>query len=78
MKRLLRLFTFQVCAIVVAFSHTAIAAESGAFGNSVAVQRDGNIVVAGSVHAFARLYEITVSFKDNGTADTAWKLRDDR
>ena len=33
---------------------------------------------SGSIHAFARLYEITVSFKNDGTADTAWKLRDDR
>jgi hypothetical protein len=33
---------------------------------------------SGSVHAFARLYEITVSFKDDGTANTSWKLRDDR
>jgi len=33
---------------------------------------------SGSVHAFARLYEITVSFKDDGTANTSWKLREDR
>jgi len=33
---------------------------------------------SGSVHAFARLYEITVSFKDEGTANTSWKLREDR
>jgi uncharacterized delta-60 repeat protein len=33
---------------------------------------------SGSVHAFARLYEITVSFKDDGTANTSWKLRGDR
>jgi hypothetical protein len=33
---------------------------------------------SGSIHAFARLYEITVSFKDDGTASTSWKLRDDR
>jgi hypothetical protein len=31
---------------------------------------------SGSVHGFARLYEITVSFKDDGTATTSWKLRD--
>ena len=47
MKRLSRLFAFQACAIVVVFSHTAIAAESSAFGNSVAAQPDGKIVVAG-------------------------------
>lgn len=33
---------------------------------------------AGSVHGFDRLYEITVSFKDDGAANTSWKLRDDR
>jgi uncharacterized delta-60 repeat protein len=33
---------------------------------------------SGSVHGFARLYEITVSFKDDGTANTSWKLREDR
>lgn len=32
---------------------------------------------SGSVHGFDRLYEITVSFKD-GTANTSWKLREDR
>ena len=33
---------------------------------------------SGSIHGFDRLYEITVSFKDDGTANTSWKLRDDR
>ena len=33
---------------------------------------------SGSIHGFARLYEITVSFKDDGTANTSWKLREDR
>ena len=33
---------------------------------------------SGSTHGFARLYEITVSFKDDGTANTSWKLREDR
>ncbi len=32
---------------------------------------------SGSIHPFARLYEITVSFKDDGTANTKWKLRED-
>jgi hypothetical protein len=29
-------------------------------------------------HSFARNYEITVSFKEDGTASTSWKLRDGR
>jgi uncharacterized delta-60 repeat protein len=33
---------------------------------------------SGEIHGFARLYEITVSFKEDGTANTSWKLRDDR
>jgi uncharacterized delta-60 repeat protein len=33
---------------------------------------------SGEIHGFARLYEITVSFKEDGTANISWKLRDDR
>jgi len=33
---------------------------------------------SGEIHGFARLYEITVSFKEDGTPSTSWKLRDDR
>ena len=33
---------------------------------------------SGSIHGFDRLYEITVSFKDDGTADTSWKFSRDR
>jgi uncharacterized delta-60 repeat protein len=33
---------------------------------------------SGSTHGFGRLYEITVSFKEDGTANTSWNLRDDR
>jgi|SRR3954471_1029792 hypothetical protein len=32
---------------------------------------------SGSTHGFGRLYEITVSFKEDGTANTSWNLRDD-
>ena len=28
----------------------------------------------GEIHGFARQYEITVSFKPDGTATTSWKL----
>jgi uncharacterized delta-60 repeat protein len=31
---------------------------------------------SGEIHGFARLYEITVSFKEDGAANTTWKLRD--
>jgi uncharacterized delta-60 repeat protein len=33
---------------------------------------------AGSTHGFYRLYEVTVSLQNDGTADTSWKLRHDR
>ena len=33
---------------------------------------------SGEIHGFDRLYEITVSFKEDGTASTSWKLRHDR
>ena len=33
---------------------------------------------SGSIHGVARLYEVTVSFKDDGTPNTSWKLREDR
>ena len=33
---------------------------------------------SGDIHTFGHFYEITVSFKDDGTANTSWKLRDDR
>src|ERR1700730_1805064 len=33
---------------------------------------------AGYIHTFGHFYEITVSFKEDGTANTSWKLRDDR
>jgi uncharacterized delta-60 repeat protein len=72
MKRLSRLFAFQACAIVVVFSHTAIAAESSAFGNSVAAQPDGKIVVAGyalvdGVDQFA-----LVRYNSDGSLDTSF------
>ncbi|HEX4697540.1 MAG TPA: delta-60 repeat domain-containing protein [Candidatus Udaeobacter sp.] len=35
------------------------------------------ILSSAANHSFARLYEITVSFKEDGTASTSWKLRDD-
>jgi uncharacterized delta-60 repeat protein len=36
------------------------------------------LTIPSGKHSFVRLYEITVSFKDDGTANTSWKLRDDR
>jgi hypothetical protein len=33
---------------------------------------------SGEIHTFGHFYEITVSFKDDGTANTSWNLREDR
>ena len=33
---------------------------------------------SGDIHTFGHFYEITVSFKEDGTANTSWKLRNDR
>jgi hypothetical protein len=32
---------------------------------------------SGDIHTFGHFYEITVSFKEDGTANTSWKLRND-
>jgi uncharacterized delta-60 repeat protein len=81
MKTFPRLFAFQAWAIAVAFSHTGIAAESSAFGNSVAAQQDGKIVVAGyadigGVDQFALVRynsdgSLDTSFNSNGKVTTA-------
>ena len=33
---------------------------------------------SGEIHQIGRLYDIKVSFKEDGTASTSWKLRRDR
>src|SRR5206468_6375540 len=71
MKSSARLFTFQACASLVAFSHTAIAAESSSFGNSVAVQRDGKIVVAGYATVGGGDQFALVRYNSDGSPDTS-------
>src|SRR6266436_655419 len=70
MKSSARLFTFQACASLFAFSHTAIAAESSAFGNNVAAQRDGKIVVAGSAEVGRGDQFALVRYNSDGSLDT--------
>src|SRR5262252_1796488 len=72
MKRLRRLLAFQACAIIVAFNHTAIAAESSAFGNSVAAQRDGKIVVAGYADVGGVDQFALVRYNSDGSLDTSF------
>src|SRR6266481_1782734 len=70
MKSSARLFTFQACASLVAFSHTAIAAGTSAFGNSVATQRDGKIVVVGSAEVGRGDQFALVRYNSDGSLDT--------
>jgi len=76
MKSSARLFTFQACASLFAFSHTAIAAESSAFGNNVAAQRDGKIVVAGYAEVGRGDQFALVRYNSDGSLDTSLTLKD--
>ncbi len=71
MKTSARLFTLQACVSLVAFCHTAIAAESSAFGNSVAAQRDGKIVVAGYAEVGRGDQFALVRYNSDGSLDTS-------
>ena len=71
MKKLPRFFTFQTCAIAVAFSYPGIAAASSAVGNnSVAAQRDGKIVVAGYAEVGGVDQFALVRYNSDGSLDT--------
>lgn len=72
MKGFVRLFTFQACAILVAFSRAAVAAESYADGNSVAAQRDGKIVVAGYADVGGVDQFALVRYNSDGSLDTTF------
>ena len=71
MKTFARLFTFQACVSLVAFGYPAIAAESSAFGNSVAAQRDGKIVVAGYAEVGRGDQFALVRYNSDGSLDTS-------
>ena len=47
MKSSVRFCIVHACVTLAAFGYPAIAADSSAYGKSVAAQRDGKIVVAG-------------------------------
>src|SRR5882724_139608 len=71
MKSSARLFAFHACASLVAFSHTAIAAGTSAFGNSVAAQRDGKILVAGYAKVGGVDQFALVRYNSDGRLDTS-------
>ena len=72
MKSSAQLFTLHVCATLAAFGHTVLATESSsAFGNSVAAQRDGKIVVAGSAQVGGVDQFALVRYNSDGSLDTS-------
>jgi uncharacterized delta-60 repeat protein len=73
MKSSARLFAFQAFASLFAFGHTAMAAESSAYGNSVAAQRDGKIIVAGSAQVAGVDQFALVRYNSDGSLDTTLK-----
>ena len=73
MKSSARLFSFYACASLVAFGHTAMAAESSAYGNSVAAQRDGKIIVAGYAEIGGVDQFVLVRYNSDGSLDTTLK-----
>ena len=62
----------HACASLVAFSHTAIAADSSAYGQSVAAQRDGKIVVAGCAAVGRAAQVALVRYNADGSLDTSF------
>ena len=54
MKSSVRFCIVHACVTLAAFGYPAIAADSRAYGKSVAAQRDGKIVVAGYAAVGAR------------------------
>src|SRR5438270_5544245 len=71
MKSSARLLIFHAYASVIAFGNTAMAADSSAFGNSVAVQRDGKIVVAGYAEVGRGDQFALVRYNSDGSLDTS-------
>jgi uncharacterized delta-60 repeat protein len=72
MKSSVRFFILHACiATILALAHATIAADSSAFGNSVAAQRDGKIVVAGSAEVGSVDQFALVRYNSDGSLDTS-------
>ena len=73
MKSFVRFFTVHACAGLAALGHAAIAADSRAYGNSVAAQRDGKIVVAGCAAVGRGAAQVAlVRYNADGSLDTSF------
>jgi uncharacterized delta-60 repeat protein len=73
MKRFVRRFSLHLCASLVVFGYPAIAADSSAYGESVAAQRDGKVVVAGSAEVAGVDQFALVRYNSDGSLDTTLK-----
>jgi uncharacterized delta-60 repeat protein len=72
MKRSVRFCIVHACAGLAAFGYPAMAAESSAYGNSVAAQRDGKIVVAGDADVGRAHQFALVRYNSDGSLDTSF------
>src|SRR6266536_6281699 len=70
MKSFVRFFTVHACAGLAALGHAAIAADSRAYGQSVAAQRDGKILVAGYAEVRNNQFAL-VRYNSDGNLDTS-------
>src|SRR6266496_299928 len=71
MKSFVRFCIVHACAGLAALGHAAIAADSSAYGNSVAAQRDGKILVAGYAQVAGGNQFALVRYNSDGSLDTS-------
>lgn len=72
MKSSVRFCIVHACAGLAAFGYPAIAADGSAYGNSVAAQRDGKIVVAGYAAVGRANQFALVRYSADGSLDTSF------
>src|SRR6266542_3914997 len=70
MKSFVRFFTVHACVGLAALGHAVIAADSRAYGQSVAAQRDGKILVAGYAEVRNNQFAL-VRYNSDGNLDTS-------
>jgi uncharacterized delta-60 repeat protein len=71
MKSYVRFCIVHACAGLAAFGYPSIAADSSAYGESVAAQRDGKIVVAGYAEVGRGNQFALVRYNSDGSLDTS-------
>src|SRR5213080_1829313 len=73
MKSSVRFCIVHACVTLAAFGYPAIAAGSSGVGESVAAQRDGKIIVAGSAQVAGVEQFALVRYNSDGSLDTTLK-----